>query len=286
MAELRLSGLCFSVGPDAALSPRERATLAALDAGGTERAWDAGDPRAWPIEVVDAPFTPPADGPLEPAPAAVRFCDGFLAVSHASFEAQLDAVGGSGRLWRREADGSALFITLRVALAALLPLHGGLPLHAAGVVLDGQGCCFFGPSGAGKSTLAASAAAHGLHVFSDEQVSLLGAPWRLGASGFWGALDGSAPRGAAPLMALFELGRAPTLRVERLDPRRALRRLLEVLLVPPQPALWSRALAAAGRLVHDVPVWRLAWNPDDPPWDGLRARLAAEGALAETVTRA
>jgi hypothetical protein len=278
--DLRLSGLRVALEPEGALSPRERAALGELAA-----ARDLGAPLDLRLELGLLPASGPAP-PAEPAPAAVRAQGATLSVSHALFEARLDPFAGTGRVERGRADGGALLITLRVALAALLPLRGGLPLHAAGIVTGGRGLAFFGPSGAGKSTLSASARAAGLTVLSDEQVSLLGDPPRVLASGFWGALDGTARDAGAPLAALIELDRGPDLRLTRLTPSEALRRLLGALLVPPHAALWSRALAVAGRFARDVPVYRMAWNPAAPPWDALDARLASGAALDASIAEA
>jgi len=52
-------------------------------------------------------------------------------------------------------DPSSADAALRVILAAALPRHGGLLLHASAVAVNGALHVFAGPSGAGKSTLAA-----------------------------------------------------------------------------------------------------------------------------------
>ncbi len=278
--ELLVGGWRVEVGPETALSTGERRALETLSRGTHQR---LGTGPATTITLVDERPFPPEDAAEAtrvpaPAPAAVRAHDGRLRVSHSRFCAELDPVAGTGRLWRREADGLGLWITLRIALAAALPRNGGLPLHAAGIVVAGRGLAFFGPSGAGKSTLAATARARGLAVLSDEQVTLLAEPALLAPSGFWGELDGAAPAGAAPLVALFELDRGPVLELERLAPEAALRRLLGVLLVPPEPGLWRCALALAGRFARQLPIYRLTWNPAQPPWDELPPLLEALGA--------
>jgi hypothetical protein len=269
-----LGGLGLGVEPGAALSAAETAALDALGPA----VWSQAP--ALRLELVDEPpFDAPDCGAAAPAPADVRAHSGTLRVTHRLFRAELDPWARAGRLFRREADGTGLLITLRVALSALLPLHGGLPLHAAGVVLDGSGLVFFGPSGAGKTTLASTALARRLTVLSDEQVTLRLDPPMLRPSGFWGALDGSS-RGAAPvpLAALVELGRGSTFDLAPLAPDEALRRLLGVLLVPPHPELWRAALTVVSSLTRAVPSFRLAWHPEAPPWDALRARLAPEAA--------
>ena len=273
---LALGGVGLSVEPDAALSARETAALAGLGVA----AWPHAP--ALSLAIVDQPpFDAPETGDAGPAPADVTAHGAALRVTHRLFRAELDPWARAGRLWRREADGTGLLITLRVALSALLPLHGGLPLHAAGIVLDGSGLVFFGPSGAGKTTLASTALARGLAVLSDEQVTLSVDPPRLSASGFWGALDGPSRAAApVPLVALVELGRGSSFDLAPLTPDEALRRLLGVLLVPPHPELWRSALGVVAQVTRAVPVFRLAWHPGAPPWDALRARLSPEAARA------
>lgn len=209
-----------------------------------------------------------ADG----GPAAIDWADERVRVSHARFVAELDPIGRSGRLFRRSRGAGGLEVTLRTALCSLLPLEGGLPLHAAGIVLEGQGVAFFGASGAGKSTLA-GVSPH--PVLSDELVAVLPArPFALAASGFWGTgEEGRTPREAVPLAALVDLAKGADFRLERLGAREAITRLVSVVMVPPAPALWSAALAVLGRLVKDVPVYRMTWSPARPPWDDLEAEL-------------
>lgn len=193
---------------------------------------------------------------------------------HARFAAEIDAFAGTARLERRTELDFALVLTLRTALAARLPALGGLPLHAAGLVLGDAGVAFFGVSGAGKSTLAAQAPGP---VLSDELVAVVpGPPYGLAASGYWGTLAGRAGAGGgvAPLRALVELAKGPGFRLDRLDAREAARRLAGVTMVPPSPALWGAALAVVARLVAAVPVYRMAWSPAEPPFEALSRSLA------------
>jgi hypothetical protein len=186
--------------------------------------------------------------------------------------AELDPVGLTGRLFRRSPRRGGLEITLRTALCSRLPFDGGLPLHAAGVVAEGRGLVFFGPSGAGKSTLAALSPHP---VLSDELVAVIAArPFALTASGFWGSRDEGRCRGGAwPLAALVHLAKGPRLSLERLGWRHALARLVEVVMVPPAPFVWAPALKVLGKMLQDIPVYRLTWAPDHSPWTEIRERL-------------
>jgi hypothetical protein len=259
--KIALSGLCFEIGPDAQLAAEERRRL--------DRWPSASGAPCFQLTVSDGPRAPVGRMGM---PASVEVVDRRILVRHAAFAAVLDAAAGSGQLRREVGPAFPLEITLRTALAALLPLHGGVPLHATGIVIERAGIAFFGPSGAGKSTLAA-ASPH--PVLSDELVSIVGdEPYSLAAPGFWGSLDrdGADPR-RAPLVALVELGKGPELVWERLTPEQALRRLLHVTLVPPDAALWTAALQVLARLVRTVPVYRMRWNLSSPPWAEIARRI-------------
>jgi hypothetical protein len=193
-------------------------------------------------------------------------------VGHAAFVAELDPAGLSGSLFRVAGQAPGIEVALRTALCSRLALDGGLPLHAAGIVVGGRGVVCFGPSGAGKSTLAALSPHP---VLSDELVAVVpGEPFSLVATGFWGTLDSARARtGSWPLAALLELDKGSELRFSPLGTREALVRLIGVLMVPPGPPLWTAALQTLGRLVREVKVERLSWSPAQAPWREIEARM-------------
>jgi hypothetical protein len=298
---IRLGGLSFEVVPAEALSPAESRALSRLAGGGARLPDDAASARA-PDASHRTPFVLELRGDLgasveaargtagpssdDDAPAAVDWRNGRVTVRHRRLAAELEPAAGTGWLRRDASVGWPLEVTLRAALAARLPLEGGLPLHAAGLVVEGWGTAFFGPSGAGKSTLAA-ASPH--PAVSDEMVAIAPAGGRgflLGGAGFWGTLEGGdRPSVLVPLAALVELDRGPALRVEPLDPTKALRRLVASTLVPPGPPLWSAALAATARLVREVPVFRLAWSALQP-WEEVEEALRRAEAIGTSGLRA
>lgn len=267
---LTLAGVSFEISPASALSAQDRQLLHELQRSSALRTPEPTRPLR--VELLrDMPW--PAERPLDlpDGTAAQVDVDGTLLwVRHRRYLAQVDLGRARVRLWRAEPH-AGLLATLRVALCARLPEIGGLPLHAAGIVVAGQGLVFFGPSGAGKSTLAATRSSG---VLSDELVAVSGPPWRLVATGFWGSLDGATQTSEAPLSALVELAKGPELRFERLARKEALRRLLGGMLVPPAPGLWRAALGVLGRLLQDVPVYRMHWTPSQPPWPRLAEALA------------
>lgn len=263
----RAGGVAFAVEPGEALTAEERVALARLDPPDHE-------PSApFVIELVDVPPWTSNDEALFPQwePAVQRWSNGRLLSSHRSFTAEINPVGGRARLFRRETRAYPLETIIRTAMMARLPLEGGLPLHAAGIVVEGRGVAFFGPSGAGKTTLAATSPHP---VLSDELVAVAaGNPFSLVRSGFWGEGRGAA-RDPAPLVALVALDKGPHTALERLGRRDAVRRVVGSITVPLVPVLWSRALGVLVALVEALPVYRLEWTPADPPWAAIAEVLA------------
>jgi hypothetical protein len=270
----RAGGVRFAVEPDAALFRAEREAIERLDP-------DQGDDTQEPVRVdlVDAAPWTNDDPALYPVrePAVQRWVGDRLLCSHRRFTAEIDPFAARVLLFRREERGYALEAVIRTTMMARLPLVGGLPLHAAGVVVQGQGVVFFGPSGAGKTTVASTSP---YPVLSDELVAVNpSCPFDLVRSGFWGEGRESGRIEPAPLALLVDLAKGPVFRLVRLAPAQAAGRVLASTPVPLAPPLWSRALAVAAELVQRVPAYRMEWSPAEPPWE----RLA--DVLAETTAR-
>ncbi len=265
----RAGGILFSVEPAEALTDAEREALRRLDPA------DLGPPQeALRIELVTEPPWTSDDASLYPwgTPAVQRWSDGRLLCSHRSFTAEIDPAAGWARVHRREEWPYPLEVVIRTAMMARLPLLGGLPIHAAGVVLGERAVGFFGASGAGKTTLADTCPET---VLSDELVAIApGNPLSLVRSGFWGEGRGPGRPVGAPLAALVALDQGPSFRLSRLGHMDAVRSLVASVPVPLAPPLWSRALAVAADTVSRVPVYRMAWSPSEPPWDRLAEALA------------
>ena len=262
-------GVRFSVGPEPALLTAEREAIARLD---PDQADEAQAPVS--VELVEDPPWTSDDLALFPQwePAVQRWSEGRLLCSHRSFTAEIDPFSGRVRLHRREERAYPLETVIRTTMMARLPLLGGLPLHAAGVVVEGRGVAFFGPSGAGKTTVASTSP---FPVLSDELVAVTpGRPFDLVRSGFWGEGPASGRTVPAPLALLVDLAKGPVLRLTRLRPAEAAGRVLASVPVPLAPPLWSRAVAVAAALVREVPVYRMEWAPAEPPWERLAGALA------------
>jgi hypothetical protein len=264
----RAGGVLFDVAPEHALTGAERRAVARL-----EPAEPRPSEKPFRIHLVEASPWTSDDAALFPRwePAVQRWVDGKLLSSHRSFTAEIEPLEARARLHRREERAYPLETVIKTAMMARLPVVGGLPLHAAGVVANGRGLAFFGPSGAGKTTLA-DTSPH--PVLSDELVALnRGTPPSLVRSGFWG--EGRGPDGAAeaPLAGLVALEQGASFDLARLSAMDAVRHLVGSLPIPLAPPLWSRALAVASEMVSRVPVYRMAWTPREPPWERLDEAL-------------
>lgn len=275
----RRRGSCTA--PEAFLLCGRRVALAGAPPSGAELDWLArrragGDAPPDLVLTVEegapwkTPFRPP-DG----LPAEIVVEGDRVLVRGAAYRGEVRPGSGTARLVRVPGAAEPLHVLSKVALSCLLPLSGGLLLHAAGVAAPSGAVLFFGPSGAGKSTLAGLSP---YPVLSDELVALLGPPpFRGLPTGFWGTLPetaGSARGG--PVGALVELEKGPAFGLARLSPAGALRRLLGVALMPPVPSVWSAALGVLGSAVAELPVYRMAWSPEEPPWE----RLEQAGVVA------
>lgn len=260
-------GLAFAAGPDDRLLPSEREALARLDRE------PAGTPAPFEIELVDEPPWTSDDPALFPRfePAVQRWVGDRLLASHRSFTAEIEPFASRARLQRREQRAYPLETVIRTAMMARLPIAGGLPLHAAGVVLAGRGVAFFGASGAGKTTLAATSPAP---VLSDELVAIgTGRPFALVRSGFWGEGRPEGGASSAPLALLVQLAKGPAFSVEPLSPAAGAGRVLASVPVPHAPLLWRRALEVMAEVVSQVPVVRMEWALASPPWELLTTLL-------------
>lgn len=273
---LRFGGLAFEIEPRAALRDPEREWLARVEKESGELPRPGERPCRLRI-VPEPPFRRPPGPPTDPsAPAEFAYDGERVRIFRDDFAAEIDPDSRECRFHREAGPGLTIQVALKVTMACVLPLAGGLVLHSAAIARDGRGLLFFGPSGAGKSTLAESSP---FPVLSDELVALDPArPFAVRASGFWGTLDrADAPRGASPVAAAFSLEKGASFEAVPLDPRAAARRLLGATLVPSTPRLWSAALAAVSELVRTVPVYRMAWTPLDPPWEKIGGLLEVAG---------
>lgn len=163
---------------------------------------------------------------------------------------------------------------LRVLTASYVLDHGGLLLHAATVVRDGRAYVFFGPSGAGKTTTTRLSPRD--TVLSDDMTLVLP-----GARGFeavgipFGMAHHHVPDTSAsfPIAGLHRLVQSPAVERAPLGGAAALAELATCLpYVCERREEAAQALEIAGRLLREVPAWRLFFRKDDSFWNVIQER--------------
>jgi hypothetical protein len=148
----------------------------------------------------------------------------------------------------------------------LLRIHGGLELHAAGVVsASGRGYLFAGQSGHGKTTTARLWQRSNAVVLSDDRIVLRrdGGSWWMHGTPWHGEAE-LAVNASAPLAGVFVLARGETNALEPLAASRA----AAALLARGFPAFYepdstARLLAQLESLVHEVPCRLFRFVPGD-----------------------
>lgn len=150
--------------------------------------------------------------------------------------------------------------------------NGRLPLHAAGVDMNGQGFAFLGRSGAGKSTAARMSQLAGAKVFDDDQVVVERSDdfgWALRT---WPQSDDGR---AVPLVACFLLVQSDHDEVRRVLPAKGSALILGQyweLTSPMSTVDASRlAFALASEIARTVPVCELQFTKSPAFWDAIRA---------------
>lgn len=158
--------------------------------------------------------------------------------------------------------------------------RGGFFLHCSCLKYKGKAIIFTAPSGTGKSTHAALWKEHfgdAVEMINDDkplvreengEFVIYGTPWR-----------GKHGRGAnisAPIGAIFFLSQAPENSVEPIDTVTALSLLLQQTVIPRGKNDTSALLDMLGRLMEQVPLFRLRCNISD---EAVRTSLSAVEAL-------
>ena len=271
-AVIFLASLAFQVESSGSLSPAEIEALQSLADSAPPTKPSGGRP----FRILLEPGEPVREA--VPAAARISWSEGLCLLEHAAFRAEIDPFRTEARVFRGDTTALGLITTLRTALACLLPLEGGLVLHAAGLEHARAGIAFFGPSGAGKSTLAARSP---WAVLSDELVAVIAdepVAFRIRGTPFRKAPAGSQPSAIEqpPLRALVELGKGPAFNLTRLERTEALRRLIGSAAVPAAPPVWSAALRTMGDLVRDVPCYRMECSLEESPFEPLATALGLE----------
>jgi len=266
-----IGGLPFALESALPLSSEERRFLQALERIDVEPF--VREPFVLTLTATE-PWSP-STVPLPNEPATLSFDGDRIRVAHAEGIGEIDLAARRGTYARTGESAAPLRAMLRTAVVSMLPSHGGIPLHAAGLVAGDEAIVLFGESGAGKSTIAAISQ---LPVLSDEIVAVnldSGRPFAR-STGFGDELHAERPVGdAKPVAAFVQLAKADRFEVTPLAREEALRALLKVILSPPHPLVWSHAIATVGALLATrTPIVRMGWRGTHSPIPELRAALS------------
>jgi hypothetical protein len=156
----------------------------------------------------------------------------------------------------------SLFSTDQIWLARVLAERQGFFLHAAGMIIDGQGLLFAGHSEAGKSTTVTMLQDEG-EILCDDRIIVRRRPKGFRIYGTWS--HGDVPHVSAadaPLRAILFLKKAKTNRLVPMgDPKEILKRTLPLLIKPLVTAeWWEKTLSAVEKLVREVPAYCLQFD--------------------------
>jgi hypothetical protein len=198
----------------------------------------------------------------------VRFRSGCWLIERGDLRAEWDPASGRGWI-QQSANPYSIDTALRIVHSLILARQGGLLVHAASAVRNGKAFLFAGVSGAGKTTISRLAPSD-VTLLTDE-ISYLrrnGHGYIAHGTPFAGELAKVGENVEAPLSALFLLHQAPENKVERVGDGEAARALLEnVLFFANDAELVNHVFESACDLVRQVPVYRLAFVPDESVWE-------------------
>jgi hypothetical protein len=162
--------------------------------------------------------------------------------------------------------GGLLENALRLMVAYDVLDRGGLLVHSASIVIDGQAHILFGHSGAGKSTTSQIAMDNGFSVMSDDINVLLPAngKWQVVRVPFCGSVGGShSSITTIPLSGIYSLHKHDLTKLMALTPAAAMSAICgSVPYINQDPRRTEQLLDNAQRLVGEQRVQKLYFTPD------------------------
>jgi hypothetical protein len=175
---------------------------------------------------------------------------------------------------------------LRNLVAIFADHRGGLLLHAAGLLVEGQAYLFMGPSGSGKSTVT-QLSPHALPL-NDDLVLLRQHEGRWMAFGtpFWNiaAEDRSGETACGPAAGIYRLVQDSKNSVQPLSPAAAAAELVASCpVVNAMAARLPALLARCQQIATAAPVKRLHFQKDASFWDVITYRSYAVGSSSRSL---
>jgi hypothetical protein len=196
------------------------------------------------------------------------------------FAGWVDIDAGRGKcVMGRNMEPFAVESFLRVSYSFLAVANGGLLLHSAGVIRDGQGFLFPGVSGTGKSTIASLVTSREI-VLSDELIMVTNTDgdYQVHSTPFHGTNEAPEENRHAPLKAAFLPVKDTQSYVAEAKPRRALAKLLgSILFFGQESASTQRLMDIGADLVAQVPFYEMHFRRDNSFWDCIGELNGAGG---------
>ncbi len=143
--------------------------------------------------------------------------------------------------------------------------HNAFLLHSSVVTVEGKAILFSGPSGAGKSTQADLWAQYrGAEILNGDRCLILEQDGIFyGGGSPWCGTSGIRKPGKAPIAGIFLVEKAPENRLERLGLQAFLPLFTQTVVNSWDETFMARITALFGRLLAQIPVYRLYCRPEE-----------------------
>lgn len=199
-----------------------------------------------------------------------NFLEGVLFFSAPGYEGFINEKSGEGKLTLSSVQPiEEIDYFVRMVFALLAHAAGGVLLHTAGIIRDGQAYLFFGHSGSGKTTVCrVSQPEH--QILNDDLILLLPQEnrWRAYGTPFWNPTQVKPNASSAPVAALYLLTQADQVFTQSLPRGRSLAALISnVPIIPQDLSRNQRLLDTLSDLQQAVPISELHFLPDNSFWN-------------------
>jgi hypothetical protein len=188
------------------------------------------------------------------------------------FAGWIDVEARQGRsVLRKNMEPFAIESFLRICYSFLAVEHGGLLLHSAGVIRDGNGYIFPGISGTGKSTIAGLATDRET-VLSDEMVVVrkVKGSYLVYNTPFYGTNGSAELNSSVSLKAAFLPVKDNKVFIKETKPSRALAKLLaSVLFFGQEPRFNQRLMDISADMIAQIPFYEMHFQRNTSFWERI-----------------
>ena len=205
------------------------------------------------------------------------FQEEILNISTPGVDGFINVKQGQGALtFQSERPVEEIDYFLRMIFALLACNAGGILLHTAGIIRDGQGYLFFGHSGSGKTTVCrVSQSDHS--ILNDDLILLLPGKkgWQAFGTPFWNPTQVKPNGGNAPVAGLYLLVQAHQVFTVPMAGGRAIAALIaNVPVIPQDPHRSTRLLEILSNIQSVIPISELHFKPDNSFWNVISPRIS------------